>query len=410
MVIGYLTSLYARAADTFIRNEVLELRRRGHVVHTFSIRGPARDEALGDVVRSEQASTDYILQQKPWRLLGAFFLELLLHPRAFWSAISLARRTCSPGLRARVWQLAYLVEAAYLAGRIRARGIEHLHDHIGTNSATVAMLAAELSGIPWSMTIHGPVEFHAPERWALPDKLRLAAFTACVSSFGRGQCQLWAPPDAWPRIHVVRCGLDQDFLGVAGEPVPAEPRFVSVGRLCEQKGQLLLLEAVGRLAQEGVRCELNLVGDGPLRGALEERIRGLGLARCVRLLGWREGAELRAELLRARALVLPSLAEGLPIVIMEALALHRPVISTYVAGIPELVLPGKNGWLVPAGSIESLAGAMREALQASPASLAEMGRAGAAHVREHHDLRKQGALLERLMAGARSEGPAARPD
>ena len=401
MVIGYVTSLYARAADTFIRDEVQELRRRGHVVHTFSIRGPLLEEAVDDTVRREQESTDYILEKGAAKLVAPFAVELVRHPKAALAAARLAWRTRSPGLRALVWQLAYLVEAAYLAGRIRAQRIEHVHDHIGTNSATVAMLAARMAGIPFSMTIHGPVEFDAPERFALGSKIERAAFTVCVSSFGRSQCMRWASPGAWPRIHVVRCGLDEAFLAAASEPVPAEPRFVSVGRLSEQKGQPLLLDAVARLAQEGIRCELALVGDGPLRPGLEARIRELGLAESVRLLGWKDGAGVRAELLRARALVLPSFAEGLPIVLMEALALRRPVIATSVAGIPELVENRENGWLVPAGSVEALAAAMREALQASPAALARMGEVGARRVRAQHDLREQGAQLERLLIGAR---------
>jgi len=405
MVIGYLTSLYARAADTFIRNEVLELRRRGHVVHTFSIRGPAREEGVSDAVRGEQATTDYILQQRASRLVGRFVSELVLHPGPVLAAARLAWQTCPPGLRAVIWHLAYLVEAAYLAGRIRAKGIEHLHDHIGTNSATVAMLAARIAGIPWSMTVHGPVEFDAPERWALGRKIELAAFTACVSSFGRSQCMIWAPTQAWPRIHVVRCGLDETFLGAVAAPIPAEPRFVSIGRLCEQKGQLLLLDAVARLAEEGVRCELDLIGDGPLRGILEDRIDALGLKASVRLLGWKDASEVRTALLRSRALILPSFAEGLPIVIMEALALGRPVIATWIAGIPELVLDRVNGWLVPAGAEGPLVAAMRQVVQAAGSSLEQMGRAGAERVRARHDLRVQGAQLERLMLAAQGREP-----
>lgn len=402
MVIGYLTSLYARAADTFIRNEVAELRRRGHVVRTFSIRGPMRDEALSEAIRREQEGTDYILAKGAPALIARFAAELVRRPRAVLSAARLAWKMRPPGLRALVWQLAYMVEAAYLAGRIREERIEHLHDHIGTNSASVAMLAARMAGIPFSMTVHGPVEFEAPERFALGAKIEHAAFTACVSSFGRAQCMLWSRPDAWARIHVVRCGLGPEFLAAECTPVPGEPRFSSVGRLDAQKGQLVLLDAVAQLVADGVPCRVDLIGDGPLRPLLEERVRSLGIGDAVRLLGWRDGAQVREALLASRALVLSSFAEGLPIVLMEALALGRPVIATAVAGIPELVQHRVNGWLVPAGSADALAAALREAIEASDERMAQMGADGAKRVRVLHDLREQGAQLEQLMLGARS--------
>jgi glycosyltransferase involved in cell wall biosynthesis len=116
-----------------------------------------------------------------------------------------------------------------------------------------------------------------------------------------------------------------------------------VGRLCEQKGQFLLLEAVARLASEGVPVELVLAGDGELRGDLERLIEAQGMAGFVNITGWVDSKRVRDEILSARVLVLPSFAEGLPVVIMEAMALGRPVVSTYVAGIPELVIPGETG-------------------------------------------------------------------
>src|SRR5262249_19516144 len=174
----------------------------------------------------------------------------------------------------------------------------------------------------------------------------------------------WTPPAEWAKLHVVRCGVDREFLAADGAPPPDRPRLVCVGRLCGDKGQILLVEAAGRLAKEGKEFELVLVGDGDIRPKLEERIRALGLERRVLLRGWMDGAGVRREISEARALVLPSFAEGLPVVIMEALAMGRPVLSTYVAGIPELVRPGVNGWLVTAGSVDDLVGRLREALDA----------------------------------------------
>jgi glycosyltransferase involved in cell wall biosynthesis len=154
-----------------------------------------------------------------------------------------------------------------------------------------------------------------------------------------------------------------------------------------------------------VDFEIVLVGDGGLRREIERRIGERGLEKKVLLRGWADGAGVRREVSEARALVLPSFAEGLPVVIMEALARGRPVISTYVAGIPELVRPGVNGWLVPAGSVESLTVSLREALDASRETLDALGRAGREAVAEGHDSRKEAARLAERIRLASGSGP-----
>ncbi len=220
-----------------------------------------------------------------------------------------------------------------------------------------------------------------------------------ISHFTRSQLCRWTATADWPRIHVVRCGLDDVFLGTPGVPVPARPRLVSVGRLAEQKGQLLLVEAAHRLRERVPDFELVIVGDGPLRGELERLIDRYGLADRVRITGFLDNRTVRRELQAARALVLPSFAEGLPVVIMEALALGRPVIATYIAGIPELVEPGRNGWLVPAGAVEPLVEAMAEALTADPQDLDRLGHAGAARAATQHDAAAEAGKLAGLLAG-----------
>jgi glycosyltransferase involved in cell wall biosynthesis len=183
-------------------------------------------------------------------------------------------------------------------------------------------------------------------------------------------------------------------------PIPAAPRLVCVGRLCEQKGQLLLVEAVARLAARGVAVELVLAGDGEMRADVEQAVARHRLQQAVRITGWIGGDGVREEILAARALVLPSFAEGLPVVIMEALALRRPVISTYVAGIPELVRDGVEGWLVPAGDVEALAQAMGRLLSAPVDVLARCGEAGRERVLARHSVRAEAAKLQGLFAAA----------
>lgn len=384
MILAYLTNQYGRASDTFIRQEVRQLRRLGHSVHTFSTRRPDSEHNVSDDVRREQQSTDYLLDH-PRKLLGAFAACCLTRPGATLRAAAVAWRTRSPGLKALLWQLIYLVEAAYLARRLRELNVEHLHNHIAMNSASVAMLAATIAGIPWSMTVHGPHDFVEPYRWALPAKLADAALTVFIAEFGRSQGMLLSPPDVWPRFHVVRCGLDERFLGQPPSPIPESAHLVFVGRLSPEKGPLLLVEALARLRGEGVEATLTLIGDGPSRRDLEAALRRHGLGQAVTLLGWQASDRVRDEIRRARALVLPSFAEGLPIVIMEALALHRPVVSTYVAGIPELVEPGVCGLLTPPGSVDALVEAIRRVATASCDELAGWGAAGAQRVARFHD-------------------------
>src|SRR5215212_9912682 len=146
---------------------------------------------------------------------------LATHPIRFAKTVALAWRTAAPGCRGLLLQTAYIMEAAYLASRLLAKKTQILHNHIGENSATVAMLASEMSGLPFSLTIHGPYIFYAPHKWALGEKLSRAAFTACISHFCRGQCQIFAPPTAWPRLEVVRCSVQPLFIE---DPPQRRPR------------------------------------------------------------------------------------------------------------------------------------------------------------------------------------------
>jgi glycosyltransferase involved in cell wall biosynthesis len=230
----------------------------------------------------------------------------------------------------------------------------------------------------------------------LGEKIARAAFVVAVSEYGRSQLYRWSAYPDWHKIHVVHCGVDASFL--TGEPpeLADTARLVCVGRLAEQKGQLLLIEAASRLKRDGVRFEIILVGDGGMREEIESQIARHGLSEQVRITGWKTNTEVRDEILASRAMILPSFAEGLPVVVMEALALRRPVISTYVAGIPELVDVAKCGYLVPAGSVEELARAMKEVLGTSVEVLRAMGREGARRVAERHDACVEARKLSRL--------------
>jgi len=391
--IAYLVNQYPKVSHSFIRREILALERQGFAIERFALRG--WDAALADPEDLlEQRRTRYVLQGGP----GVLLLSLLAYffTPQFWRALALAVRVGRGAERPLAYHLAYLAEACRLLPWLRACGASHVHAHFGTNSAEVAMLAHALGGPPYSFTVHGPEEFDKAQRLHIGEKVKRSAFVVAISSFGRSQLYRWVEHAQWPKVKVVRCGLEPAFHDGVLAPLPAAPRLVCVGRLCEQKGQLLLVEAAARLAARGVRFELVLAGDGELRGAIEALIEKHGLGKSVRITGWIGSRAVREELLAARGLVLPSFAEGLPVAIMEAMALCRPVLTSAVAGIPELVRAGENGWLIPAGDVDALAAALEDFLARAPEELRVMGEAGQRRVLEQHSIDREAAKLGAL--------------
>lgn len=402
MKIAYLVNQYPAISHTFVRREIRALEDLGVEVERFSVRR-VKDQLQDTEDVREAERTHVILDEGVRGLLGGVARAALRRPRQLARA---ARRAATMGLRSDrglLYHGAYLAEACVLVDWLESEKVEHVHAHFGTNSAMVAMLAHDLGGPEFSFTAHGPEEFDKPEAIQLGAKVEEARFVAAISSFGRSQ--LWRRVRAkdWGKVHIVRCGLDASFLERPPTPVPDVPRVVCVGRLNEQKGQVLLVEAVARVAKAGIPIELVLVGDGELRSEIESAIARHGIEKNVRITGWASGDVVRRELLAARALALPSFAEGLPVVIMEALALARPVISTYVAGIPELVEPGTCGWLVPAGSVDALEQALRDCLAADVATLTRMGEEGRRRVAAMHDVRVSAGRLKALLEGRTPE-------
>lgn len=397
--VAYLINHYPKVSHSFIRREILALEGQGVGVLRIAVRGWG--DALADPAdEAERRNTRYLLQHGVAPLLAAGARLALVRPRHFARAIRLMWTMWRRSDRTLFHHLAYLLEAAQLVGWLEAERVAHLHAHFGTNPAEVAMLARVLGGPPYSFTVHGPEEFDKPLALGLGAKVQHAAFVVAISSFGRSQLYRWLPLADWAKVQVVHCGLERAFHEGAAAGAVDAPRLVCVGRLCEQKGQLLLVQALQQVVARGVAIELVLAGDGEMRAEIEALVDRLGLRTRVRITGWIGSAEVRAEILAARALVLPSFAEGLPVVIMEAMALRRPVITTFVAGIPELVRDGTDGWLVPAGDVDALAHAIEACAAASPEALERMGEAVRARVLERHDSDREAARLALLFAGS----------
>ena len=398
MQISYFINQYPKVSHSFIRREIQALERQGFDVQRIALRGWDGDAVDKEDIR-ELERTKYVLQQGTLPLFEAVLRVLFTTPVPFFNGLKLAVKMGWKAERALPYHLIYLAEACLILPWLKAHSSRHIHAHFGTNSAEVVMLAHELGGPKYSFTVHGPEEFDKPQFLGLGEKIRRSAFVVAISSFGRSQLFRWVEHSYWNKVNVVHCGLEPAFYqGVTAE-IPDKLQLVCVGRLCEQKGQLLLLGAMKMLADRGVDFELVLAGDGEMRTEIEQLIEKYQLASRVRITGWISSDQVRKEILAARALVLPSFAEGLPVVIMEAMSLRRPVLTTYVAGIPELVKHGKSGLLFEAGSVEALADAIQNLLSMPSPALVKMGEAARMQVLLRHDIDEEASKLARLFRG-----------
>jgi len=395
--VAYLVNQYPHVTHSFIRREIVALEAAGLGVERFSVRRPPVDLVdAGDLAELRKTRT-VLGPGGAGRLFFATLAAMLSAPGTFWNALRAAVRLGRRSERGVLRHLVYLGEAAVLRGWLkRMPEVRHLHAHFGTNSTAVAMLTRLLGGPRYSFTIHGPEEFDHPGELSIREKIHHAAAVVGVSDFGRSQIYRWIPYDQWKKVNVVHCGVDAAFLAAGPQPIADNHRMVCVGRLAPQKAQLLILEALAAVDAQGIAFEMVFGGDGPMRAVLEQRIRELGLGSKVRITGWVSNDVVRNELLSARVILMPSFAEGLPVALMEAQALGRPAITTYVAGIPELVKDHVSGWLVPAGAVEPLVAAIKEALATPAATLAEMGRAGAKAVAARHDVNHEATKLLKI--------------
>ncbi len=394
MNIAYLLNSYPMTSTTFIRREIEALVASGVPVQRFASRhweGKLVDPE--DI--AEQQRTHYLVTGNFAHVLLGFAREVLVNPigvaRALAASVTLWRNARG-GLGRHA---AYLMQAAYFRQQTAAAQIDHVHAHFATNASAIAMLSKRMGGPGYSFTVHGPDEFDNTERLSYDLKMRHARFIAAISNFGRVQLVRAGGWAHWAKIEIVHCGLAMAEFTPDHSFDADNHTFVNIARFNAQKGLLLIPPVLASLRAEFPKLRVVLIGDGEERPALEAAIAQHGVAGMIELRGWQPNMAVREALRTSRALLLPSFAEGLPVVIMEAFALGRPVISTYVAGIPEL-LDARCGWIVPAGSVEALAQAMREALRASPETLRAMGIEGRRRSLAQHDAAVSAAKLHAL--------------
>ncbi|QDG79423.1 glycosyltransferase family 4 protein [Labrenzia sp. PHM005] len=387
MAIGYVLNTYPVPSATFIRREIHALEDLGFKVTRFACRKFAED-LVDPKDQSEAARTEYLLDGRLTDLLLASVRELLTNFTGFWRALPVWKQLVSNAGGGFVRHVAYLMQAASLRQKARRAGVQHLHAHFGTNAAAIAMLSHSLGGPNYSFTAHGPNEFENPPKQSFALKIQNAAFVLAISDYCKNLLASFTQmTEDVQKIHIARCGLELAEYGPQLPVTSTNNTFVCVGRLCPEKGQVHIPAAVSTLIADFPDIKVILVGDGESRADVEAAIKEHAVEQHVIMHGWGSNSEVQDFIKSSRALVLPSYAEGLPIVLMEALALTRPVITTTIAGIPELV-DASCGWLIEPGDEEALANAFRSALSEDPKTLQAMGEAGHQRVTAMHDVSK----------------------
>jgi glycosyltransferase involved in cell wall biosynthesis len=383
MKIAYLVNQYPHASHTFIRSEIEGLESLEVQVERITV-----VESRSALVDERDHRERGLMRLKLKRALPVLFAHMartfIAHPWKSLNGLATAWRMGTRSPSGLLNNLGYLSEACVLLDWTTRHHVEHVHAHFGTNSTAIALLCRRLGGPTYSFTVHGTETFDAPAFLSLTEKTQHAEFVAAVSCHGQAHMMRWIPIELWKKIRIVRCFPDPVVFTGADTPPCMEPKLACIGRLAAEKGIFTLFDATAKLAAEGLKFEITIIGDGPLREDALRRLRELGIEAYVRLVGWGSNLDVKNAILGSRALVHPSYAEGLPVAMMEALALGRPVIATYVGGVPELVRPGIEGWIVPAGSHDDLADAMRSALSADAAELTRMGRSGRRRLAEMH--------------------------
>ena len=396
--VAYLVSEYPSVSHTFIRREIQALEAQGLSILRLATRG--WDDALvSDIDFEERKRTRYILKDGLLPILGAALRTASRRPGPFFSALRATLRMSRHSLRPLPYHFIWLAQACQIKEWLVQEKITHLHAHYSTNPAQIALLVHILGGPPYSFTSHGPDEIERGEWLHLPEKVGGAKFVAAISSHTKSQIQRRLPTSEWSKVNIVHCGLTPrafEDLPDSNNAFPKDPVFLCIGRLASEKAQPLLMDAFAAVKEKHPRATLVLAGDGPNRAELEAYCTQLGLDDAMRITGWITPDQVRQEIDNATAMVLPSFVEGLPVAIMESMARMRPVISTYVAGIPELILPGKTGWLVPAGDTAALQSSMLELASFDVDQLLEMGKAGQTRVRERHLVEHEAAKLKAL--------------
>jgi len=387
--IAYLVSQYPAYSHTFILREVLQLRQFGVDIAVASINAPDRPfDKLTEVERTEAEQTFYVKAQGMAKAAAALGKTLTTQPAGLLRGLKHAFTLGGWDIKRLLYHGFYLLEAVLVGQWMRSKNLGHLHVHFATPAASVGMLVKTVFGTSFSFTVHGPDEFYDAAGYNLPEKILAADFIFCISHYARSQVMKLSPVQAWAKLDVCRLGVDPErFTPAPKIKVNCQCELLCVGRLTSAKGQAILLEAVAALQSQQVPVRLTLVGMGPDGQSLKAYAEQLGISGQVRFTGAVDQDHILGYYQTADIFVLPSFAEGLPVVLMEAMAMEIPCITTAITGVPELIQNGEDGLLVAASDCEGLAAAIRQ-LASDPDLRRTIGQAGRNKVLAEYDLYK----------------------
>ncbi|MBI3802128.1 MAG: glycosyltransferase family 4 protein [Deltaproteobacteria bacterium] len=403
--LAYLVSQYPAISHTFILREVRYLRAEGFDIHLASINNP--DRAAAQLTQEEREEAQVTYYVKPAGLSGALkahLSTLLARPLAYLHGLLFALRLGGFDLQGMVYGFFYFVEAVMIGQWMQEKELSHLHVHFATPASTVGLIGSKIFPFTFSLTVHGPDEFYEVTRYRLSEKITGASFLCCIGTYARSQLMKLSEVAEWEKFELTPLGVDLAvFTPQPFRPHPAPFTILCVGRLVPAKGQHILLAAVERLVKAGRQVRLCLVGDGPDRARLEEKVRVQGLEPYVTFAGAVNQDRIRALYAEADVFALASFAEGIPVVLMEAMAMSIPCVTTYITGIPELIRDGIDGLLVPPADAAALADAIVR-LMDDPALRQRLGEAGRRRVQDKYDLNRNTAALAALFRQRLQDG------
>ena len=363
-IVAYVMTHYPRVALTFISGEVDEIERLGAQVLPIVMNNPDAADLRTEEVRKRQQRSLY-LKASGSHVFLATIAAFVSHPWAMARLTARAVGSARSDLKLMIRRVVHLCYAALTARHCARNSVRHLHAHFGQSPASIAWFACEILNFrrggrcTWSFTIHGFQDFIDEANARLDLKAASAAFVVCISDFTRSQLCRVSDTMFWDRFHVVRCGIDLSAFPFrpTGQLRPV-PRIIIVGRLSPEKGHIILLRALKMVIESGVEAELEIVGSGPSENAIRNEAEFLGLSRRIVFQGELLPEDVSAKLAEADVFCMASFAEGIPISMMEAMAVGIPVVSTWVCGIPELAENDVTALTVPPGNSVSLAAAL----------------------------------------------------
>ncbi len=393
--IAYLTNPYPAISHTFIFREIEALRQEGFEIVTASIhRAPDIDKMSKE--EQLEARNTYVLRETTLAVRLRALLDTVSHsPLGFIRMSIKALSFTKNGKSSLVKCLCYFAEAILLIPWLRRQKISHIHEHFGNPTALVALLCKTYGGFSYSLSLHGPDIFYQVDSAHLNEKVSSATFVRCISNYCKSQILRVLEYSKWSRQEIVRCGVDPKVFRPVRNNRNGKRTLICVGRLCPAKGQHILIESCAALGRKGMDFKLVLVGDGPDRKSLEKLVIKLGIEQFVTFTGALGQEEVQKRYKEADIFVLPSFAEGIPVVLMEAMAMGLPVVSTRITGIPELIDDEVNGLLATPGDAAELSRMLTRLID-NPKLGKKLGIAGRKKIIAKYDQRENSKKLANL--------------